>query len=310
MNKLILIDGNSLLFRAYFAMRPMVTSKGMHTQGVFAFVNMLGKIIKDYEPTHIAVAFDMKSGTFRHDVYKEYKAGRLKTPPELLSQMMALMDEGNDVVYGQRRRRTGENWFKLATAKLFYRLLQRLVDVAIPMDTGDFRLMSRRALNHLNSMPEHFRFVRGMVSWIGLRQAPLPYDRDARFAGATHYPVRRMIRLALDAVTSFSTVPLRFASHLGFLMGALGVLALGYTLWSWASGNAVPGWTSLAVLILIIGSGQFMVLGIFGEYLGRMYMEAKRRPLYIVNEIHASPATAEVDDARALQENLRKALRA
>ena len=234
----------------------------------------------------------------------------LQDPPELLSQMMALMDEGNDVVYGQRRRRTGESWFKLATAKLFYRLLQRLVDVAIPMDTGDFRLMSRPALNHLNSMPEHFRFVRGMVSWIGLRQAPLPYDRDARFAGATHYPLRRMIRLALDAVTSFSTVPLRFASHLGFLMGGMGVLALGYTLWSWASGNAVPGWTSLAVLILIIGSGQFMVLGIFGEYLGRMYMEAKRRPLYIVNEIHASPATAELDDARALQENLRKALRA
>lgn len=235
----------------------------------------------------------------------------LQDPPELLAQMMALMDDGFDVVYGQRRARDGEGWFKVASAKLFYRLLQKLVDVTLSMDTGDFRLMSRRALDHLNAMPERYRFIRGMVSWIGLRQTAILYDRDKRFAGETHYTLRKMVSLALDAVTSFSTVPLRFASHMGFAMGFLGILGLGYTVWSWASGNAVPGWTSLAVLSLIIGSGQFLVLGIFGEYLGRMYMETKRRPLYIVNEIRATPLPdVAADDARGLQESLKEALRA
>ena len=235
----------------------------------------------------------------------------LQDPPELLAQMMALMDDGFDVVYGQRRARDGEGWFKVASAKLFYRLLQKLVDVTLSMDTGDFRLMSRRALDHLNAMPERYRFIRGMVSWIGLRQTAILYDRDKRFAGETHYTLRKMVSLALDAVTSFSTVPLRFASHMGFAMGFLGILGLGYTVWSWASGNAVPGWTSLAVLSLIIGSGQFLVLGIFGEYLGRMYMETKRRPLYIVNEIRATPLPdVPADDARGLQESLKEALRA
>ena len=235
----------------------------------------------------------------------------LQDPPELLPQMMTLMNNGIDVVYGQRNARDGEGWFKVTSAKLFYRLLQRLVDVKLAMDTGDFRLMTRRALDHLNAMPERYRFIRGMVSWIGLKQAAILYDRDRRFAGETHYPLRKMVSLALDAVTSFSTVPLRFASHMGFAMGFLGILGLGYTVWSWASGNAVPGWTSLAVLSLIIGSGQFLVLGIFGEYLGRMYMETKRRPLYIVNEIRATPLPdVPADDARGLQESLKEALRA
>lgn len=235
----------------------------------------------------------------------------LQDPPELLTTMTALMDEGFDVVYGQRRARDGEGWFKVTSAKLFYRMLQKLVDVKISMDTGDFRLMSRRALDHLNAMPERYRFIRGMVSWIGFRQTAMLYDRDRRFAGETHYTLRKMVSLALDAVTSFSTVPLRFASHMGFVMGFMGIMALGYTAWSWASGNAVPGWTSLAVLSLIIGSGQFLVLGIFGEYLGRMYMETKRRPLYIVNEIRATPLPdIAADDARGLQQSLKAALRA
>lgn len=235
----------------------------------------------------------------------------LQDPPELLAQMMAQMDAGFDVIYGQRKAREGEGWFKVASAKAFYRLLQKLVDVKLAMDTGDFRLMSRRALDHLNAMPERYRFIRGMVSWIGLKQTAILYDRDRRFAGETHYPLRKMIALALDAVTSFSTVPLRFASHMGFFMGLMGVVALIYTAWSWASGNAVPGWTSLAVLTLIIGSAQFLVLGIFGEYLGRMYMETKRRPLYIINEIRATPLPdVAADDARGLQESLKEALRA
>lgn len=236
----------------------------------------------------------------------------LQDPPELLEQMMAAMDAGSDVVYGQRRKREGESRLKLLRSRLFYRIWQRLVDVDVALDTGDFRLMSRKALDHLNSMPERIRFVRGMISWVGLRQTAVPYNRDARYAGSTHYSVRKLIALAVDAITSFSIVPLRLASHLGFVMGLMGLLMLGYTIWSWASGNAVTGWTSLASLILIIGSGQFMVLGIFGEYLGRVYMETKRRPLYVVNSVRGSSLekASENGTAREMQDRLRSALRA
>ena len=209
----------------------------------------------------------------------------LQDPPELLSAMMAKMDEGFDVVYGQRVKRDGESWFKRASASMFYRLLGRMVDVEIAPDFGDFRLMSRRALDHLNAMPERYRFIRGMVSWIGLRQVAFPYERHRRFAGTTHYPLKKMVLLAVDAMTSFSIVPLRFASLLGMMFGLLGLVVLGYTLFEWSRGNVVPGWTSLAAIMLIMGSVQLLVLGIFGEYLGRMYMETKRRPLYFVNEI-------------------------
>jgi len=164
-------------------------------------------------------------------------------------------------------------------------LLRRIVDVDIAPDTGDFRLMSRKALDHLNAMPERYRFIRGMVSWIGLKQTAFHYHRQARFAGTTHYPLRKMLLLAMDAMTSFSIVPLRFASHLGMGFGLIGFLTLGYTLFSWLSGNVLPGWTSLAAIVLILGSVQLLVLGIFGEYLGRMYMETKRRPLYVISEI-------------------------
>lgn len=216
----------------------------------------------------------------------------LQDPPELLTPMMAKMDEGYDVVYGQRSSRAGESRFKLATAKGFYRLLDKLADVRIPLDTGDFRLMSRRALDHLLSMPERYRFIRGMVSWIGLQQTPFPYERQERFAGTTHYPLRKMVLLAIDALTSFSVKPLRFASHLGMGFGVLGLLALVYTFTSWLMGSAVQGWTSLASIVLIMGSVQLMVLGIIGEYLGRTYMESKRRPLYIINEVVRTPVTS------------------
>lgn len=232
----------------------------------------------------------------------------LQDPPELLPEMGKLMDAGADVVYGQRNKRGGETWFKIVTARLFYRLWQRLVDVEVPVDAGDFRLMNRKALDHLLSMPERYRFIRGMVSWIGLKQVALKYDRDPRFAGSTNYPLRKMIALAVDAITGFSVAPLRMASHLGFFMGIAGLLMLGYTFYSWAAGHTVAGWTSLATLMLIIGSGQFLFLGIFGEYLGRMYMETKRRPLYFINEVRATPAEAKGKTARELQENLQKAM--
>ncbi|WP_109578378.1 glycosyltransferase family 2 protein [Aminobacter sp. AP02] len=235
----------------------------------------------------------------------------LQDPPELLAALMAKMDEGFDVVYGQRQGREGESWFKLATASLFYRLLRKMVEIDIAADAGDFRLMNRRALDHLNAMPERYRFIRGMVSWIGLRQTAFSYQRQRRFAGATHYPLRKMVMLAVDAMTSFSVAPLRFASHLGMAFGVLGLMALGYTIFSWAAGSVLPGWTSLAAIILILGSVQLLVLGIFGEYLGRMYMEAKRRPLYIVNEIISGEMPKGQNlDIRDLQSRLKEAMRA
>lgn len=215
----------------------------------------------------------------------------LQDPPELLPKMMAQMDAGYDVVYGQRDRREGETTFKKLSASLFYRLLGRLADIDIATDTGDFRLISRRVLDQLNGMPERYRFIRGMISWIGFSQTAVQYARNSRFAGETKYPLRKMITLAVDAITSFSIVPLRIASHLGLAFGLLGTLVLGWTLYSWMAGKTIQGWASLASVVLILGSVQLFVLGIFGEYLGRMYMETKGRPLYVVRGIIASRAT-------------------
>ena len=216
----------------------------------------------------------------------------LQDPPELLPAMTRLMDETDaDVVYGQRRVREGETRFKTLTAAIFYRLLHRLTDVQIPEDTGDFRLISRRAVEILNNMPEHYRFIRGMVSWIGLKQVPIRYDREARFAGQTKYPVSKMIRFAVDAVTGFSILPLRVASFLGVTVGLIGLLLLAYTLGSWVSGRAVEGWTSLSSIFLIVSSAQLLVLGCIGEYLGRLYIETKNRPLFIVDEVICAERT-------------------
>lgn len=216
----------------------------------------------------------------------------LQDPPELLPDMMALMDQGADVVYGQRVSREGETWFKRTSASMFYRLLARLVEVDIPLDSGDFRLISRRALDVLNAMPEQHRFIRGMVSWIGMRQVPLRYDRHERFAGQTKYPMARMIRLAVDAITGFSVRPLKIASYMGMLFGALGVTGMMYTLYGWLHNLALPGWTSVMSIVLILGSAQLFVLGVFGEYLGRLYMESKRRPLFIIDQVVYSEAGA------------------
>lgn len=230
----------------------------------------------------------------------------LQDPPEMLGMMLERMGEGYDVVYGQRRARAGESWFKRASASLFYRLIDRLSDLVIPRDTGDFRLMSRRALDRLLAMPENFRFIRGMVSWIGYRQSALLFDRDARFAGETHYPLGRMIKFAIDAVTSFSIAPLRLASHLGVIAAVCSIAMIGVLVAAWASGDTVPGWTSIAALILFIGGIQLFMLGVIGEYLGRMYLESKRRPLFTIQSIIAGDA-ANIDGegpARALQRSV------
>jgi dolichol-phosphate mannosyltransferase len=213
----------------------------------------------------------------------------LQDPPELLPDMLqAMAAQGADVVYGLRTSREGESFTKKFTAGLFYRILDRLTDINIPLDTGDFRLMSRRALDVLMAMPEQARFVRGMVAWIGYRQVPFPYARAQRLAGVTHYPFTKMLSLAFDAITGFSTKPLRFASHAGLWLVGLLVLVAIYILGKWLAGGTVEGWTSLSLLIIGIGAAQMLVLGVIGEYLGRVYVEAKRRPLYIVAEVVGS----------------------
>jgi dolichol-phosphate mannosyltransferase len=209
----------------------------------------------------------------------------LQDPPEALMEMMRIMDGGADVVYGQREHREGESWFKLRTASAFYRLINALSDQPIPVDTGDFRLISRRALDVLQAMPERHRFIRGMVSWIGFRQEPYRYRRDPRFAGQTKYPLRKMVRLALDAITSFSTRPLRVAGVLSMLTMLLGFAILVYVLVSLALGSTVSGWASVLGALAIFSSLQLFVLGLMGTYVGRMFEQIKGRPLFIIQDI-------------------------
>ena len=210
----------------------------------------------------------------------------LQDPPELLPAMLAEMDRHEaDVVYGVRRTRDGESLLKRSTASLFYRTLSRLSETEIPADAGDFRLLSRRALDTLLSLPEQARFIRGLVAWIGFRQVPFPYDREQRHSGKTKYPWRKMLRLAADALTGFSTVPLKLARHLGIALSLASVALLGFILVSWWLGDTIEGWTSLMAVVTILGAAQMFVLSIIGEYLGRLYIEVKRRPLYIVAEI-------------------------
>jgi len=210
----------------------------------------------------------------------------LQDPPELLPAMLETMrDTGADVVYGVRRSRAGETAFKRATAHGFYRLLSRATEVDIPLDAGDFRLMSRRALDALLAMPEQARFIRGMVAWIGFKQVPFPYDRAERFAGATKYPLKKMMRFAFDALTGFSSAPLKLASHAGLWLSFGSVLLILYIAYAWAAGRNIPGWTSLMLVVVVLGAIQMFVLALMGEYIGRLYNEAKRRPLYIVQEV-------------------------
>ena len=222
----------------------------------------------------------------------------LQDPPELLEKMWRKMDgESLDVVYGKRKHRQGETAFKLFTAAAFYRFIGAMTSTPIPRDTGDFRLMSRRAVDALLAMPERHRFIRGMVSWVGFGQAPYEYDRDARFAGETNYPLHKMIAFATDAITSFSIKPLRLATYVGFVFaGAVAPLLLVYAVASWLIFGAEPGWPSLLCAVTLLGGIQLLVLGIIGEYLGRVYEQVKGRPLFFIADIicqpHANPRTA------------------
>jgi dolichol-phosphate mannosyltransferase len=209
----------------------------------------------------------------------------LQDPPELLGQMMTLMDQGADVVYGKRRSRAGETKRKKISAMIFYRLLGQLIDFDIPTDAGDFRLMSRRVLKALLDMPESHRFIRGMVSWIGFTQVPLEYDRQSRYAGETGYSFAKMINFALDAITAFSARPLRLGLYAGIFLLGLSWVGIMYSLISWAFFSTEPGWTSLIIAVMFLGGAQIFMLAMIGEYVSRTFIQTKERPLYILREI-------------------------
>lgn len=207
----------------------------------------------------------------------------LQDPPHVIHQMIAKWREGFDVVYGVRADRLGESAFKLASARAFYRLLNRLSSTPIPLDTGDFRLMDRAVVDVLKTMPEKDRFIRGMVAWIGFKQYPLAYKRAERFAGTSKYPLRKMLRFALDGIFSFSSKPLQLAAGFGFLSAGLSIVGIFYALFLRVFTSIwVEGWTALIIAILFIGGVQLICLGILGEYVGRIYSEVKNRPLYVV----------------------------
>lgn len=208
----------------------------------------------------------------------------LQDPPEVVAAMIDQWRQGFDVVYGVRSDRAGETPLKLATARLFYRLLGRLTDVHIPANVGDFRLVSRRVVDQLKVLREKDRFVRGLVSWVGFPQTGIVYKRDQRYAGETKYPFRKMITFAFDGITSFSTVPLKLATWTGWAAAVLAVLYLLSVFVQKLLGYTVDGWATIMVAMLFLGSVQLICLGILGEYLGRIFNEVKPRPMYIVEE--------------------------
>jgi dolichol-phosphate mannosyltransferase len=210
----------------------------------------------------------------------------LQDPPEVILEMVAKWREGYEVVYGKRIKREGETFFKRFTASLFYRFLQRMTNVDIPLDTGDFRLLDQKVVEIMRLLREKNRFVRGLVSWVGFRQIALPYVREKRFAGETKYPLRKMLKLAWDGITAFSDKPLKIASYIGFTLSLLSFIYLLVVLIGKLFGQStVPGWASIVVINLFFNGVILIILGVMGEYIGRIYDEAKNRPLYIVEKV-------------------------
>ena len=211
--------------------------------------------------------------------------GDLQDPPEVIPELIANWRDGYEVVYAVRKQRKGESFFKRITASFFYRLINRITDIDIPLDTGDFRLMDRRVVDVLNQMREHHRFLRGMSAWVGFRQVGVPYDRAPRFAGETHYTLGRMIRLALTAITGFSFFPLQLATYLGFISAGIALVAIPVVIALRLIGSAAFfGQATTLIAVLFFGGAQLISLGILGEYIGRLYDEARGRPLYILRQ--------------------------
>ncbi len=209
----------------------------------------------------------------------------LQDPPEVILDLAKKWKEGYEVVYAVRAEREGESWFKLLTASLFYRLIYRITDVKIPLDTGDFRLLDRKIVDVMNSMREKHRFLRGMSSWIGFKQIGVEYKRAARLSGVTKYPFKKMIKFAQDGITGFSYFPLQIATYIGFVAAVLGVVAIPVVIIERLAGSqAFYGQASTLIAVLFFGGVQLISLGILGEYIGRIYDEVKGRPLYIVSD--------------------------
>jgi polyisoprenyl-phosphate glycosyltransferase len=221
----------------------------------------------------------------------------LQDPPEVINDLLARWREGVDVVYAVRRRREGETRFKLATASIFYRLMSRVSSIELAPDAGDFRLMGRQALDGLLSMRERSRYLRGMTVWVGFTQAAVPYQRDARYAGETKYTLRRMLAFSLDAISSFSHLPLQAATVLGFLFSFIAFLAIPVVLGLKLADSYLPGFSTITIVILLLGGMNLIAVGIIGEYVGRIYDEVKRRPLYLVRERRNLREDDAVDDA-------------
>ena len=220
----------------------------------------------------------------------------LQDPPEVVLEMVKMWRQGYDVVYGRRGKREGESFFKLFTAKWFYRLFAKMIPIEVPLDTGDFRLMSRRVVVALRELREAHRFVRGMVAWIGFKQTAVVYDRPGRFAGETKYPLRKMLRFAIDGITSFSILPLRLSTYLGLVICVISVIVGVAALIAHVMGHTVQGWTTTTVLISLFASVQLLMTGILGEYVGRIYEQVKRRPIYVVGERVKLPKDTDDED--------------
>lgn len=209
----------------------------------------------------------------------------LQDPPEVILQLIAAWKKGAEVVYAQRNKRSGETRFKLWTAAAFYRLIERITSINIPRDTGDFRLLDRQVVKALIAMREQHRFMRGLSVWVGFRQEAVQYDRHERFAGETKYPLRKMLKFSLDAITSFSHVPLQLATTFGFILAGISLIGIIVAIILRLFTDAIVGQASTLILVLFLGGIQLIFLGIIGEYLGRIYDEVRSRPLYIVREL-------------------------
>ena len=210
----------------------------------------------------------------------------LQDPPELLPEMLKLWEEGNEVIYGQRKTREGESAFKLFTAKMFYQTLNALSDVEIPKNTGDFRLVDKKVVNIINSLPEHNKFLRGLFSWVGYKQYAFEYERKERFAGKTKYPLKKMLKLAADGIIGFSTKPLKILGGLGIISIIISFIILIYSILSFAFewNNLAPGWTSIMVSITFFAGVQLLSIWVLSEYIGRIYDETKNRPQYVIDK--------------------------
>lgn len=209
----------------------------------------------------------------------------LQDPPELILEMYQKYKEGYKVVYAKRKKRQGESWFKLITAKLFYRILAKIVSFEIPLDTGDFRLIDRKVVDALKQMPEKSKFLRGQIAWLGFKSTYVEYDRQERLHGKTGYPLSKMLKFAIDGITGFSSSPLKFASILGFIVSGVAFLIMLYALYSrFILSDTISGWTSLIISTMFIGGVQLLSIGIIGEYISRINVDVKNRPLYVVEE--------------------------